>query len=826
MAIYNENIVDIELTSGSIFRSFLSHSIGSGDELANRFGVRVFRNGEPEDISGTCFGLFIRADGATVAISDGTVSGNVAYVTLPESCYAVEGQFTLAIKCQGNGGDVTGTMRIVDGVVSRTSTDTTVDPGTIIPSVSELINQINSAVESIPPEYDNFVKAFLSRGLSFDLCDMYGIKEDKTAADVVYEWDGDECTVSGTADGTSFNNILNIPIPSDAVKSPFSARIEMEGDFQNVYVAVFAMKNGGVIESTAVTESRNVVFTDSTASSIIVRLQVTSGTTASGTIRVRVMNQDAIPFGTNPFNKIANNSNLNDAKTGSYLLVDSNTYTNAPPVLPAFLMVFEDANATLQISYPYTLENKGTFMRVKRVNGTWSNWVALNVSGGNISQFASGGVVEINDVRTNGFYLIHDSLSYQNLPFTGSVGMLFVFSTMNLQLQVAIPFTPNAIYMRRNLNNGTWNEWSSVSGGGSGDTYNITNEYSFPEYSQTVTVEASPTITTDTNNYLAPTGDNTDRTTDIVSMLTLHGVCRLGPGKYVVNNLQMPDGSAIIGSGYATLIDMAGTSDGFAVKIGSRCMIQDVRIRGADNTLTFGSTIGGRHGILWQGDYTQHSTAPEKAMLNNVWIENFTGGGITCYDTGYGTMNALEVVNAYITYCWAGINISYWSEFHKFTNVRAGRCRIGCVNNGGNNVFVNCDFSLNEEIGMLMDNSQGQSPNNTHGSAIGCVFNHTSHNNVSNAGTGIQMLNCTGNGFIFSGCQIFFSQIDIEGSDGVEFSNCNFGYVNCDITINGGGAVLFLGNMHQAKPTITITNNPNVHFTNCYIRTTGAIMQP
>ena len=173
MAIYNENIVDIELTSGSIFRSFLSHTIGSGDELANRFGVRVFRNGEPENIGGTCFGLFVRADGATVTINGGTVSGNTAYVTLPAACYAVEGNFTLAIKCQGSG--ATGTLRIVDGVVSRTSTSAAVDPGTIIPSVETLIELIEEAEQSIPVDYSAMNKAvridamgIMSESLSFE----------------------------------------------------------------------------------------------------------------------------------------------------------------------------------------------------------------------------------------------------------------------------------------------------------------------------------------------------------------------------------------------------------------------------------------------------------------------------------------------------------------------------------------------------------------------------------------------------------------------------------------------------------------------------------
>jgi len=162
MANYREDIAIIELENGSIYRSFLNNTIGSGDDLANRFGVRVLRNGQPENITGNCFGLFIRADGATVTIESGFVDGNLAYIELPEACYAVEGQFTLAIKCRGGG--TTSTMRIVDGVVSKTSTDVAVDPGTIIPSISDLIEAIDDAVSSIPADYSDMDKAVKLNG--------------------------------------------------------------------------------------------------------------------------------------------------------------------------------------------------------------------------------------------------------------------------------------------------------------------------------------------------------------------------------------------------------------------------------------------------------------------------------------------------------------------------------------------------------------------------------------------------------------------------------------------------------------------------------------
>lgn len=819
MAIYKEDFIDIELNNGTISRSFMNRTIGEGDAQANRFGIHVFRNGEPEQLSGvTCEGYFIRSTGDTVPIS-GTASGNAAWVDLPVACYAYEGQFALAIKLTG--GNVTGTMRIVDGVVVNTTTGAVVDPGTVIPSIETLIAAINDAVESIPPEYEGLVDAFISRGLAFDLFSMYGNTTNDTSATVTYAWNGQTCTVSGTATGSmSLNNFINIPLPSKGLKAPVKCAVKLEGNYQKVYVQLFELKNGSVVESKYISTSENIKFADGTADQFIARLAVNQGNTASGSISIKIYNEDMTPFGMHVFETPNDGDDIDNIGNGIFMLSDSGTYVHEPPFIPCYLLSYELYNTGLQMAFPYTGGNRNTVnpvMRSKHIDGTWTDWYTQSEFTQDISKYASNGSVDIDNVTEPGFYLLHDGYTYTNLAFQG-IGFLLVYRSINVRLQIAIPWSTKAIYIRRNLNDAAWSGWETAGGGG--NVYNITNEYSFPEYSQSVTLNAYPTITTDTNNYLASTGDTTDRTSNILAMLTATGICRLGPGVFYVNNLQMPDGSAIIGSGYSTVIRLAGTSDGYAIKIGSRCTVKDARIRGAETDLTFSSTIGGRHGILWQGDYTEHSTAPDRSMISNVWIHNFTGGGITCYDTGYGTNNGLEVTNVYTFACWAGINISYWSEFHKFTNVRSGNCYIGCVNNGGNNVFVNCDFSSNQEIAMLMDNSQGQSPNNSHGSCIGCVFNHTAHAGTSNAGTGIKILNC-GSGFMFTGCQIFFSQIYLEDTDGIVIADTNFGNSNCDVTIVNGGAVVFANCMVEGSIPVSITNNSKVHFTNCYNKSSG-----
>ena len=146
MAFYKQDIVDINLNTGNIYRSFLNHAIGYKNDDADRFGIRTFRDGEPVDLTGvSCQAVFMAPDGSNIALTSyGTVSGNVAYVTLPPACYNYEGQFCLSIQLVGGG--VTGTMRIVDGMVVNTGASGTVAPTSSVPTYQEIIAQYDAMV--------------------------------------------------------------------------------------------------------------------------------------------------------------------------------------------------------------------------------------------------------------------------------------------------------------------------------------------------------------------------------------------------------------------------------------------------------------------------------------------------------------------------------------------------------------------------------------------------------------------------------------------------------------------------------------------------------
>lgn len=150
MAIYKNDFVDIDLETGTVFRSFLNKTLGEGDAAGDRFGVRVLRNGAEVDLTGvSVVGYFIRANGSTETIT-GSRSGSRCWVELPQACYVYEGGFTLSIKLTIGGTTVT--ARIVDGTVVDTVMGSLNDPGGVIPDLSDwtaLVTRAEAAAAKI-----------------------------------------------------------------------------------------------------------------------------------------------------------------------------------------------------------------------------------------------------------------------------------------------------------------------------------------------------------------------------------------------------------------------------------------------------------------------------------------------------------------------------------------------------------------------------------------------------------------------------------------------------------------------------------------------------
>ncbi|MBE6689873.1 MAG: hypothetical protein E7590_01145 [Ruminococcaceae bacterium] len=308
-----------------------------------------------------------------------------------------------------------------------------------------------------------------------------------------------------------------------------------------------------------------------------------------------------------------------------------------------------------------------------------------------------------------------------------------------------------------------------------------------------------------------------DMTAAIEEKLNTYGACCLGSGTYLVSGVRMPPNATLSGLGRCTrlLLDPA-LEAGSTVSMDAFCCVKDLFLCGAEQKIELPEEPGARHGILYRGTATTKDWMGEGLKLNAIisgcWISGYNGGGITCVDTGYYIRASLTATNCHIFNCGTGLNISHFSEYHAFTNIQCCENGYGCINNGGNNKFVNCAFDGNR-LGFMIDNLRIKSPNHSHGSVVGCSFNHTDNNK----GIGILLLGAT-NGYIFSGCQMFYSRIVIEASAAIAFNAINFGRL-MDIEIKGDELIAFSDCVFGGVPArIAVSNPAAVKFSGCYTR--------
>lgn len=129
----------------------------TGDNLSDKIGVYLYDNGEPYAGGGTVSGTVINSRGQTVPITTGEISGNLVTVTLEEAALAVPGIIGVYVKLTS--GQQIATVLGAMFTAMPTETDQAIDPGTIIPSVTQLITDIQTAVDSIPAEYTELLAA-------------------------------------------------------------------------------------------------------------------------------------------------------------------------------------------------------------------------------------------------------------------------------------------------------------------------------------------------------------------------------------------------------------------------------------------------------------------------------------------------------------------------------------------------------------------------------------------------------------------------------------------------------------------------------------------
>lgn len=120
---------------------YLQGNVFSKDNGGNLIGVVVMDGEEAAVLQGTVSGSIIRADGATLTVP-GTLYANECRIVLTQACYDIPGLLSVVIKLT-NGSTVT-TLCALTATVYQSETDSIVDPEHVVPSISELLAQIDA----------------------------------------------------------------------------------------------------------------------------------------------------------------------------------------------------------------------------------------------------------------------------------------------------------------------------------------------------------------------------------------------------------------------------------------------------------------------------------------------------------------------------------------------------------------------------------------------------------------------------------------------------------------------------------------------------------
>lgn len=793
--VWNQNrMVNIEDLSGAAFQA---ESGGHTFEISG-----VDDTGAAVALSGTVAGVFRRPDNADIALT-GAASGGVASVTLTDDCYAVPGRFGLTIFVTSGGQKVA----VYACVGTVASTNGGAVAGSTPQDVVDLINAIEAAVATIPADYTDLMTAIAPVYSSSALYPLGA-----------YSWhDGHlyRCTTPITTAETWTAAHWTAAVLGDDVGDLKSALIPF--NFTNLigfYHATTKTANG--VTCTDIGGGRYTLSGTATANAnfdiFISGNSLPDGITAGSTyyaacaanlIHLYIFDYSSSTVGQRLYDNLSGNTQFTVPNNCTGLIIRLNVYPGNTVNETVFPIISKPQMADYELQELVKTINQDAIKEKGLANNVFQT---------------------CDNAPDNSLYFVSSSGGVTNpedFPYTSAGYLQTITYNGNIKLQIAYPYEYTYEKSKtRWKKGGVWGDWIITSGGG---TTTITREVSADTYNNTYNITTYPTITTDANGWLqavdTSTEDETgktDMTGAIMSMLSQNGYCHLGSGIfYVSGSIDLPTWSTLEGCGKNTIIRLLhSVSTGYICRLKQYSTIKNICFSGGYNQGDISDgNIGGRSGIIFIGNRsgTHPSVTPSTAkvcQISNCWFENIDSG-IYGNDAGGGLQEGLLVENCYFTRCKAGINIDYWTEYCKFTNCVMFQCYYACINNGGNNVFTACTFHGVE--GFVIDNSGEDKDNNAHGSAIGCTFNHIDNMNyptASGGGIGIKILSAKTNGFIFSGCQLWYSRVYVENSPGIQMSNCLFGGNTPIIETVGEYPIILDGCLFKATPTFTTDVSP------------------
>ena len=131
-----EHIVDVHLEQGRLAEVELGPTLYEEDSNGLKLGIRLWKNGEAVDVTGTVSGWAIVSTGQTISPFDDTgYDGNEAWVLVPQGAL-VPGRVEIFLRITGDS-DSAVTLHAT-GTVRRTKTGEIIVPGDPLPGVDQL----------------------------------------------------------------------------------------------------------------------------------------------------------------------------------------------------------------------------------------------------------------------------------------------------------------------------------------------------------------------------------------------------------------------------------------------------------------------------------------------------------------------------------------------------------------------------------------------------------------------------------------------------------------------------------------------------------------
>lgn len=251
--------------------------------------------------------------------------------------------------------------------------------------------------------------------------------------------------------------------------------------------------------------------------------------------------------------------------------------------------------------------------------------------------------------------------------------------------------------------------------------------------------------------------------------------------------------------------DTTVLTDCIEIKNVENISFEDFSIRGKDgNTLMVGYDVGSTiltsfDNAISQANKGTHNGIAinnSKALyFKNIEISNFNGSGIVLENFGNINIRTSKFTDVLVHDCYAGLEFKNQGEYNTINGLHSNHNQIGVIVDGGNNSFTGCNVSWNRVNWLFLGGV-----NNAHGSVVGGCSNHASLASF--------IFNDVSAGEVISGVNIWYGDIYVKNSKGINFNGCTISNssVYADGNFPTGGAWAISNSMVRS---LTINENYN-----------------